>query len=130
MAKCEDYYWALRSFIEITCGPLSMYGRLKGIEVDEDFAVYVGDVDKVSPVIRVFRVGVPGFSNRAVFVGGLPHISLEDFIASLPLNDESYLNIAKSFNLRHIDLALTMRIANEAGTVRQVKELLRNILQI
>lgn len=105
-----------------------MLRRLRGGVSMDDLAVYINDVDKMVGNIKIFRVGVPGFSNRAIYIGGLPHISLEDYLASLPLNnDQDYLRPLSIFNLTHVDLPLTLRLAREAGTLSEVKRLLRGL---
>jgi hypothetical protein len=125
MSTCDEVYWDLRSIIEVVCGPLSMLRRVKGITAIDDVAVHVDDVDKVPEDIGVFRVRVVGFSNRAIYVGGLPHISLEDYVASIPLNREEYTRLLSNFNLRNLNIPLTLRLAEEAGTLKEVDRLFR-----
>jgi len=58
-------------------------------------------------------------------VGGLPHISLEDYVASIPLNREEYTRLLSNFNLGNLNIPLTLRLAEEAGTLKEVDRLLR-----
>ncbi|MGC8596327.1 MAG: hypothetical protein ACP5NY_00245 [Thermocladium sp.] len=80
-----DKYWELRQNIEVTCGPRSLLARLRGDSSESDLAIYWREASG-----DVFKVALPGFSARAVLLGGLPHISPEDIVLSLPLN-ENYL---------------------------------------
>ena len=80
-----DKYWELRQYIEVTCGPKSLLTKLRGDSSENDLAIYWREANN-----DVFKVALPGFSARAVLLGGLPHISPEDIVLSLPLN-ENYL---------------------------------------
>ncbi len=108
----------LRGSVEVACGPSSMVRRVRGIEAPDDLAIYIGDLDKVdlgSLGLRVFKVVNPGFSNRAVYIGGLPHVSLEDYLASMVINDEYYVGLLRYFNLRHVDWKLVEALMANAG---------------
>ncbi|WP_291766487.1 hypothetical protein [Caldivirga sp. UBA161] len=124
--NCEDAYWELRNRIEVACGPLSMLRRIVGIGNIDDIAVHFRDIDAVPKELMVFKVGAVGFSHRAIYVGGLPHISLEDFIASLPLNNREYWGLVNRFNLNQVNIPLILRLAEEAGTIKDVIKLLEN----
>ena len=124
--NCEDAYWELRNRIEVACGPLSMLRRIAGIGNVDDIAVHVEDIDAVPKELMAFKVGVVGFSHRAIYVGGLPHISLEDFIASLPLNSREYWSLVNRFNLSQANIPLILRLAEEAGTIKDVTKLLKD----
>jgi len=76
-----DKYWELRQYIEVTCGPKSLLTKLRGDSSENDLAIYWREANN-----DVFKVALPGFSARAVLLGGLPHISPEDIVLSLPLN--------------------------------------------
>ncbi|ABW01866.1 hypothetical protein [Caldivirga maquilingensis] len=124
--NCDDAYWDLRNRLEVACGPLSMFRRIMGIGDTDDVAVHVSDIDAVPGGLRVFKVGVVGFSNRAVYIGGLPHVSLEDFIASLPLNSTEYWGLVNRINLTQVNIPLILRLAEEAGTLKGVIKLLKD----
>ncbi|WP_291999858.1 hypothetical protein [Caldivirga sp.] len=124
--NCEDAYWELRNRVEVACGPLSMFRRTMGIGDTDDIAIYVNDTSKVPGNLRIFKVGVVGFSNRAIYISGLPHVSLEDFISSLPLNGIEYWGLINRVNLTHINTPLLLRLSEEAGTLKYITKLLKD----
>ncbi|NPA71069.1 MAG: hypothetical protein GXO26_09705 [Crenarchaeota archaeon] len=80
--------------IEWTLGPISLAFSL-GLtyEPNLDLAIYVEDIARIDikellrwGIIKIFKVSEPGFSNRAIYVRGLPCISLIDILRSLDLN--------------------------------------------
>ncbi len=77
---CELYWRLLEVGLEVTCG---VWGYLRALGcIDEDcpcdVAVYRGDLHRVGDHRCVVPVDRPGFSNRAVLIGGCPHLAPED----------------------------------------------------
>ncbi len=83
-----------RRGIEWTLGPLALAFSL-GLTYEPllDVAIYVEDIARVDlnelmrwGIIKIFKVAEPGFSNRAVYVRGVPCISPRDIFRSAHLN--------------------------------------------
>ena len=99
--------------VEVTCGIISLLRKVGfryGIQIEQnqdDIAIYVSDYDKAKDItyklnLRVYKVVLPRFSQRVIWVSGLPHISFEDFLISIieNLNDEIYVKLAREIARR------------------------------
>ncbi|NPB00102.1 MAG: hypothetical protein GXO10_01890 [Crenarchaeota archaeon] len=82
--------------VEWTLGPLALAFSI-GLTYEPllDVAIYVEDLARIDVnellkwgIIRIFKVAEPGFSNRAIYVRGLPCISPRDISKSIRLNPD------------------------------------------
>jgi len=105
MIECEREFWLLRRLgFEVTGGIGHVASRMRkcpGIHVKyfNELAVYHGDLIKIPKVYCILLpIKRPGFSLRALWIRGYPHLSPEDFI-------ESFID---SLNRYYRDLAQTL----------------------
>ncbi|MBP1449685.1 MAG: hypothetical protein JZD41_06730 [Thermoproteus sp.] len=77
---CEIFWRLWEAGVEVVVGPLG-WARAFGCNINSececDAVVYSADLERVDGEC-VWAVDEPGFSHRRVWIGGLPHISLED----------------------------------------------------
>lgn len=78
---CELYWKLVELGVEVL-GGLTGWARVFGCNVDMgcdcDVVVAESDAEKIQPTPCLWTIDKPGFSHRRVWIGGLPHISLED----------------------------------------------------
>lgn len=77
---CELYWRAVELGVEAALGPLG-WAKAFNCAVESgcecDVVVYAPDADKIGESC-VCPIDEPGFTRRRVWLGGLPHISLDD----------------------------------------------------
>lgn len=116
---CNDY-WELRQHMEVACGPKSLLALLGGSgpfsSSTGDLALYwrEAETEEVKARGAAFKMALPGFSARAILVGGLPHASPEDVILSLPLNP-GYLSGDELRSLPRVDWGWVLMQARGLG---------------
>lgn len=78
---CELYWRLVEMGVEVL-GGLAAWIRAFGCNIDIgcecDVVIAESDAEKLPPTPCVWTIDEPGFSHRRVWIGGLPHISLED----------------------------------------------------
>lgn len=78
---CELYWRLVEQGVEVL-GGLTGWARAFGCDVgincDCDVVVAESDAEKLPPTPCLWTIDKPGFSHKRVWLGGLPHVSLED----------------------------------------------------
>ncbi len=138
---CEDAHWMLIELsVDHACGLASLLkviGRRLGIfDIPDviDVMIY-GDYDLVKRVLGgsvvIEKSLVPGLSQRAILMGGIPYASIEDLVVSAVVNEDIpwYVGIIRELMMNaNVRNSLRWEWINEVLSRFGVRELFNRVI--